>query len=163
MQEVAHRLHELAVLTIDDRRVEPLRDRGIPLLEEREALADVPADDVPEFVVVVFNHVGRGREFEIAAVVVGVDEAYVVVGVGRRIAPAAAPRLDGVENADAVALFERGESGFNFVDGVDGHDDFLSGKSWVGPSKEYTPTRQSECFSTHLGRSRASFIPEESL
>jgi hypothetical protein len=94
---------ESAVVCVDDRRHEPFIQRRIGLQQKPQRLAHVPARKVDEAIVQrAFDDVAALREAEVPRRLVRVDEAHVIVAVGRAETPGAAAGLRGIENANAV-------------------------------------------------------------
>lgn len=115
VQKLPHLGEEERMIAVDDLRVEALHDRDVALLEEHQALLEIPARNVPHAVLIECDRVGRGRELQIVLERTHVDEADVVVRARGRKAPASAARLAGIEDPDAVGGFEAPEPRLRFV------------------------------------------------
>lgn len=90
VQKLPHLGEEERMIAVDDLRVEALHDRDVALLEEHQALLEIPARNVPHAVLIECDRVGRGRELQIVLERTHVDEADVVVRARGRKAPASA-------------------------------------------------------------------------
>ena len=127
-QERAHVAEEGRIVPIDDRRIKALRKTRVPFRKQPKRLTQVPPLKVPDAFARQGEYFGERFEHQVAAPIDGhVDEAHVVVGVGRSEAPAAAAGFGGVKNADAVFALDRIETRIDFgADrGIDEVHDFF--------------------------------------
>ena len=106
-QQRACLLTEATALDVADRRLHPFDERRIRLPEQPQRLAQVPAVEVDVIDNRVFDDIAPFFQIHclVPARFVGVDEAHVVIGVGRGEAPGTAAGFDREQDAHAVLLF----------------------------------------------------------
>ncbi|ARC57608.1 hypothetical protein AS850_11050 [Frondihabitans sp. 762G35] len=91
---------EIDVAPVDDRGAQPLECHGVAFDEEPHRLGKVPPIHIEHFVQGCFDHIATGPQREVVRSRADVDETAVIVAVGRRKSPGAAPALDGPGDGD---------------------------------------------------------------
>jgi hypothetical protein len=108
--EGAQMLERAGIAAIEDRRFHPLGNDGVGFEDEMQSLAQVPAIHVHVVLDRRLDHVAAGKDAEIPVGRFGIDEAHVVIAVGRGEAPGPAARFHGEQDAALLAPLDRIEA-----------------------------------------------------
>jgi hypothetical protein len=98
--------HRHRVVAVHDGRAQPLEQRRVRLAHQAQRLAQVPAVDVEVAADRHLDHVATRCHSEVPRQAVDVDEAHVVVAVGRGKAPAAAAGFAGEQHGHFMRQFD---------------------------------------------------------
>ena len=100
---------KIAAFGVDDRRIQPFIQRAVATQEQPQRFAQVPAGQVEVTRQHGLDHVAGLADSEIPVARMHIDEAHIVVAVGRGESPGTRSGFRGIEHAHFVLLLDVGD------------------------------------------------------